>query len=189
MEISNEKYRLEVEIEHDPMNPREERDNLGTMVCFHKNYSLGDKTGLKSDDFDSWEDLQKYLYRVEDAAIVLPMYMYDHSGITINTTGFSCGWDSGQIGFIYVPKEKIRKEYNCKRISNKLKETVKGYLVGEVKIYDDYVTGNVYQFKVENIETEEELDSCCGFYGTDFIHNGLLDYVSDYFTEAEIKDL
>ena len=57
--------------------------------------------------------------------VVLPVYMYDHSGITINTTGFSCPWDSGMVGIIYVSKEKIREKFNIKRISSKLIEKVK----------------------------------------------------------------
>lgn len=32
--------------------------------------------------------------------LMLPLYLYDHSGITMNTTGFSCPWDSGQVGWI-----------------------------------------------------------------------------------------
>ncbi len=52
MEITNDKYELKVEVEDNAQNPRTEWDNLGTMVCFHRSYSLGDKTDLKSDDFD-----------------------------------------------------------------------------------------------------------------------------------------
>lgn len=189
MEITNDKYELKVGFESDPQNPRTEWDNLGTMVCFHRNYSLGDKTDLKSDDFDGWEELESYLKKEEGALMVIPLYMYDHSGITINTTGFSCRWDSGQIGFIYISKEKVRKEYNCKRISEKLKEKVRGYLLNEVKIYDEYVTGNVYWYEVLDKESGDMLDSCGGFYGSDFIHNGLFDNVSNYFTETEIGNL
>ncbi len=87
MEITNDKYELKVEFESDPQNPRTEWDNLGTMVCFHRNYSLGDKTDLKSDDFDDWEELESYLKKEEGALMVIPLYMYDHSGITINTKG------------------------------------------------------------------------------------------------------
>ena len=30
-----------------------------------------------------------------EGMVILPLYLYDHSGITMNTTGFSCPWDSG----------------------------------------------------------------------------------------------
>ena len=46
---------------------------------------------------------QKYL--------MLPLYLYDHSGITMNTTGFSCPWDSGQVGWIYASKEDALREF------------------------------------------------------------------------------
>ena len=36
-------YTLFIMDDSDPMNPREENDNLGKMVCFHRRYSLGDK--------------------------------------------------------------------------------------------------------------------------------------------------
>ena len=33
-----------------------------------------------------------------DGFVFLPLYLFDHSGITMNTSGFSCPWDSGQVG-------------------------------------------------------------------------------------------
>ena len=32
---------IEIEQDPDPMNPRTEYDNLGTMICCHKRYNLG----------------------------------------------------------------------------------------------------------------------------------------------------
>ncbi len=186
--IENEKYKLEIFDDLDPCSPRE-FDNLGTMVCFHNRYKVGDETGLKSSDFSSWEELESYLYKEENALIVIPIFMYDHSGLWINTTGFSCPWDSGQIGYIYASKEKVRKEYNYKRISKKLKEQVKEILCSEVDLYNDYLSGNVYGFTLTDKEKDEELDSSSGFYGTDYIENGIFDYVSEYFTKAELEAL
>ena len=36
-----------------------------------------------------------------DGFVFLPLYLFDHSGITMNTSGFSCPWDSGQVGWIF----------------------------------------------------------------------------------------
>ena len=188
MIIENEKYMLEIFEDLDPTDPRE-FDNLGTMVCFHNRYNLGDTTELKSSDFSSWEELESYLYKIEKALIVIPVFMYDHSGLSVNTTGFSCPWDSGQIGFIYVSKESIRNEYSCKRISNKLKEQVKEMLVSEVDSYNQYLSGDVYGFNVTDRQSEEELSSCYGFFGTDHIENGIFDYVSQYFSKSEFMEV
>ena len=186
--IENEKYKLEIFDDLNPCSPRE-FDNLGTMVCFHRRYNLGDETELKSSDFSSWEELENYLYKEEDALIAIPVFMYDHSGLWINTTGFSCPWDSGQVGYIYISKEKVRSEYNCKRISKKLKEMIREMLCSEVDLYNDYLSGNVYGFTLTDKENAEEINSSCGFYGTDYIENGIFDYVSSYFTKAELEAL
>ena len=187
MIIENEKYKLEIFEDLDPTDPRE-FDNLGTMVCFHNRYAFGDETELKSCDFSSWEELESYLYKREKALVVIPVFMYDHSGLSVNTTGFSCPWDSGQIGYIYTSKERIRNEYSCKRISKKLKEQVREMLVSEVDLYNQYLSGDVYGFSVTHKESGEEVESCCGFFGTDHIENGIFDYVSQYFTKLEFME-
>ena len=82
----------------DPESPRD-YDNLGTMTCWHTRYRLGDKhdhddprdllidLGEASSDTDlSVNDL---FARAEKRAVILPLYLYDHSGITMNTTGFA----------------------------------------------------------------------------------------------------
>lgn len=186
--IENDKYKLEIFNDFEATNPRE-FETLGTMVCFHNRYRLGDQTELNSYDFSGWDDLERYLYKKENALIVIPIFLYDHSGLAINTTGFSSSWDSGQIGFIYVSKEKIRDEFRCKRISKKLKEQINQTLCSEVNIYNDYLSGNVYGFSVTDKSTREEISSCYDFYGTDYMGNGIFDYASEYFTELEFKEV
>jgi hypothetical protein len=160
------KFELEVGQDTDPESPRT-WDNLGTMVCFHKRYELGDKTDYRTEDYDSWEELKEGIIKNEGEVVILPLYLYDHSGITISTNSFDCRWDSGQVGFIFVSKYKIKKEG--------IDETkVEEYLKGEVETYDQYLTGDVWGYKVYEIETCElghehknEVESCYGMYGHD----------------------
>jgi len=157
------KYELKVEHDDDPMNPRREWDNLGTMVCFHKRYDLGDKTDYRSQDFDSWEELEEGILENEGEVVMLPLYLYDHSGITISTKPFGCNWDSGKFGVIFVSKHKINKEGID---GSKVLE----YLDNEVKSYDSYLRGEVYQYRVYEIETcslgheHRTLVEICGGY-------------------------
>ena len=159
-------------------NPRD-WDNLGTMACSHKRYSLGDtieKHEVNFDKYNGWGEAYEAIQRDNDTAIILPLYLYDHSGITMRTTSFNDGWDSGQVGFIFISKEKVREEYSVKRISPKLLERVKGYLLNEVETYDQYLTGEVYSFELTDIDGNH-IDSCGGFYGDDFNTNGIADHV------------
>ena len=157
-------YRLFIRQDENAESPRE-WDNLGTMYCKHGRYNLGD------------EDAQPVKLEPKDY-IWLPLYLYDHSGITMSTTPFSCPWDSGQVGYIYVSKAKVREEYSCRRISESIRKRVLSVLRAEVKTYDQYLTGDVYGYilyRDEEDGAEIQEDTCWGFYGNDPNVNGMSD--------------
>lgn len=171
--------RLSIYPDDTDSNPRE-WDNLGTMVCFHKRYTLGDKHDYDHTNYDDWQEMEKEIIREEDVAVILPLYLYDHSGITMSIGKFSCPWDSGQVGFIYVTKEKLREKYDKKRVSQKLKDRAEEILESEVETYDQYLTGDVFGFSVEKKDEDgdwEDIDSCWGFYGSNVKENGMTDYI------------
>lgn len=149
---------LELKIERDE-NPESPREwcHIGTMVCWHSRYNLGDdQPKCDPDEYEFPKD-----------CIRLPLYLYDHSNITMNTTGFMCRWDSGQVGWIFVSREKVREEYNWKRITAEREDLIRQYLVGEVADYDQYLTGDVWGYVIED-EVGDHLDSCWGFYGEEY---------------------
>ena len=164
-------------------------DNLGTMVCFHKRYDLGDDNDYCSSNYDGWEEMKEDIIEKENVHTILPLYLYDHSGITMSTSPFSCRWDSGQVGWIFVSKDKVQKE--------SLDETkIEEYFKGEVEIYDQYIRGDVYGYKVYKVETcdkdcehEEELDSCWGFYGEEECINEAKGIVEYYTNMPEVKEV
>lgn len=152
------------------IDPQSSRDfcNLGTMVCFHKKYHLGDGGhGLTPSDFEGWADLEDYLRRREDAAVVLPLYLYEHGGITMRTTPFGCRFDSGQVGFIYVAKSTLLVEHGSVD-----EERARAVLEAEVEAYDDYLTGSVYGFQIEGPDCD---DSCYGFFGRSGLKSAIED--------------
>lgn len=162
------RYKVKVLQDSDPESPRS-WDNLGKMVCFHNRYDLGDKHEYKSKDYSGWEQMERSITRKENVCVILPLYLYDHSGITMSTGSFNDRWDSGQVGFIYVSKEDVRKEYNVKRITKELREKVTKILESEVETYDKYLTGEVYGFEVWKLgkksgKEKKMVDSCWGFY-------------------------
>ena len=160
--ITYKGYEIEILQDDDPTNPRED-DNLGTMICFHKRYSLGDKHSYQTEDYSSWAEMLKAIEKKEGKLIALPLYLYDHSGITMKTSPFSCPWDSGQVGFIFITLEKARSEFSKKAISPSMRKKLEGYLESEVKTYDHYLTGDVWGYNVS--KNGDETDSCWGFYG------------------------
>lgn len=184
MEVETIEYRdltITIHIDENPMDVRKEFDNLGKMLCFHSRYTLGDEHSF---DIDETKDIYN-----DENNIALPLFLYDHSGITMNTKGFKCPWDSGQVGIIFVTKEAIRNEYNWKRISKSRLAKIYSYLKNEIETYDDYIRGNVYGYTTEN--NDEIGDSCWGFYGYDHEKSGLLEMAQNsidcYLEEKEKK--
>lgn len=193
-------YMLIVQSDDFFISPREVDQPLGTMVCFHLRYALGDKHDFSDkDDFlrrmfldtvgNTENGEEKYAQKVgavwgkhkntahlperevdeallqviEQKYIVLPLYLYDHSGLTMNTTSFHDPWDSGQVGWIYVSKEAVLQEYGAEQFTDDLRQKAKDLLRGEVKVYDAYLRGECYGFELyKNGELE---DNCWGFIG------------------------
>lgn len=135
---------LEVHYDENPLHPREDYDNLSKMVCFHRRYVLGDKHRYRKEHFNSWEELKEQIEEDSPNCLIRPLYLYDHSGISISTTPFNCPWDSGQIGFAYVTKEDIDNEYDgdVKRAEELLEV--------EVNEYDKYISGDCLRFVLRN---------------------------------------
>lgn len=246
---------IQQEYAEDPRN----WDNLGTMVCFHKRYDLGDKhdyrshrdfleslvtevcefndeallklleekfgelyelkydeekwiiceRGYEIEEYDTqeeaeerlqeikeelfeqklyyldWLDDDELMFIIEQNAVILPLYLYDHSGLIIRTYPFSCPWDSGQVGWIYATHEKIKEEFG--KINEETLKKTEEILRTEVKEYNHYINGDVYGYVLQRIkvcpqcnqEVIEEIDSCFGFYGDwdDLKENGLPDVI------------
>jgi hypothetical protein len=149
-----------------PENPRKVFDHMATLYCCHRGYDLGDTTPAWRNEPLSKEEIIEREGAGQVLAI-LPLYVYEHGGITMSAGGFSDRWDSGQVGWGYVTREGAEKmgcigeTYDTAFFERAIK--------GEVEEYDHYLTGQVYGYVVEDAEGDE-LESCWGFYGD-------LDYV------------
>lgn len=129
-----------------------------------------------------------YLALLFDYMEYLPLWLYDHSGITMScgtrTYPYNDEWDSGQVGWIFARKETLIKEgvateENWREVAQKTMEN-------DVKLYDYFLTNQVYGYTLyeatqpENPNEKpdwEETDSCWGFYGDDIMESGIADDV------------
>lgn len=156
----------------DASSPRE-FENVGVMACWHRRYNLGDVQPKESPE--EWLKAN-----APKGSIILPLYLYDHSGISMSTGSFGDMWDSGQVGWIVATPAKMREHTGKKRLTAKLRADVEKWLKQEVKTYDDFLTGNVWGYTIESVKDcescghktkgDDEIpvdDSCWGFYGDD----------------------
>jgi hypothetical protein len=208
MNINTIKYKgctIEISQDEDATSPRE-NCNVGTMVCWHRRYKLGDEQPKEDPSAyirsKAWPRLEAWFeaevakinfgftdeqrddaiselesQRDEDDALALemfrvdhidlPLYLMDHSGISMSTGSFGDPWDSGQVGFIYCTKAKALKEIggletvlDCATPF----EAAYKYLEAEVKTYDHFIEGNVFCYATKDFD-DKIIDSCCGFIG------------------------
>jgi len=156
------------------MNPRTDCDNGGKMICFHGRYNLGDKHEFSNpDELQEFVDSDKVLAKLD-------LFLYDHSGITMSTGAFSCRFDSGQVGVIYMTKEGCdligydegwrKSQFPDKTMEEALTEV----LEMEVKEYDKFISEGCYMYDIE-----ETGDSCGGFLGYNHEESGLMEYAKN----------
>ena len=199
----------------DPTSPREAFDNLGTMVCWHRRYTLGDahdftdpedffkhltRKALTPTQIDRWNRIQSLIDRIpgyytgstwgpkaiymdryyhleaeldrlkEEALsnyVILPLYLYDHGGITMSTSSFACSWDSGQVGWIYMTLgQAMENWHHLSDPENRdtLIKLAERCLRAEVEEYDAYLRGDAWGYTIED-ERGDEIESCWGFLG------------------------
>lgn len=223
---------FDINIYQDDMaeSPRE-WDNIGRMLCKHRDYGLGDPievTGKGRDrrerypkDADeitelmlaaavgeskaaqirqAWEYGSGRSKKFKDFVsaglyicakklpVILPLYLLDHSGLWMkagsnmdlscsrhNAFGVDPGsWDTSMVGFIFCTWEDVKREYGK---GKKAWEKAEKRLRGEVETYSQYLSGEVYGYRIEPKEGNKIAcgDSCWGFYGGEWKENGLLE--------------
>lgn len=168
------KYFASIERDKDPKDPRTSMCNLSHMVCWHRRYDLGDKHNFDNvkeliDQICNWERSGEKVY-------CQPLFLLDHSGLSISTRDFNDRYDSGCVGMVYVLKsELIRAGFHFE--NTPWKNVAAGIVEDEVGYYDQYLRGEVYGYRLFEVNGDEfiDTDSCWGFYGNDPRTNGIFD--------------
>ena len=154
---------LKINQDNDAVKPRTYYDHFGQLFIPPSRHACGDCNAGNPDYLDS-----------DDKFIILPVVHYTHGNTVLNTTGFSCPWDSGQCGWTYVSKATFLREYGRDTVFTRYR--AEELLRAEIETYSKYMSGDVWGFTVENSDGDI-VDSCWGFYGNDPETNGMFDHL------------
>jgi len=152
-------YKIEIIPDEYAENPRE-WGNIGKCIFFGKHSYLGDEHEYNTDAHNGWEEMEAAIIEGEGIDILLPVYGYSHGNLTINTTGYSCPWDSGQLGFIIVSRQGMDECKGWKRITEGRKPKLYEALNSEIKILDQYAQGDIWGFEIKKLDAPR-----WGYYG------------------------
>lgn len=134
------------------------------IVFFHNRYNYGNNYEFNSDDYSGWRELHDAIMTKYPNVKIKPLYMLDHSQITLSTSKFNNPWDSGQVGYIFTEDHNIYLDY-------------------QVKYLEAIINGDVYKYVIIDEKTcsccgethDEIVDECTGFVSV----NGYLQTVKD----------
>jgi hypothetical protein len=177
-----ENLRVRIVQDEDPMNPRIEYENVARFALAHKRYNLGDTAKtlgwtFRSEEYDGWDEVETRIQQKFNPLVIEPVSLHDHGGISLSL-GVSKGWDSGQVGFAYVTREDMERNWSKETVAamtdEERLERARKCIEGELECYSSYLEGDVWGFVVEKRdeclsckhEEWQELESCWGFYGT-----------------------
>lgn len=164
---SRKQGRVRIVADPCPSNPRTDWDTGTKLALFSRRRGLWGDEGLHPKDAPEG---------------AFPVYVYEHGGIALSLEPFSCPWDSGHAGFIWLAEDYLEPREVCKNA---------------LKTFEQYLNGEVYGFVVETrklIQQDGELfateweheDSCYGFFGDDHRASGLVDHLPKWAVDNEL---
>ena len=154
-------YTIKIYPDPDTESPRS-WGNLGKISLFHGKYKLPNELERTMEECKRLESNADWL--------VLPVYILDHSGVTLSTEPFNDPWDSGRVGITAVEKAEALKRMP--------EETALEIMKREVRTYGQYLNGEVFGYVIED-KNDEEIDACWDFIGYDSVVETAKEYVDD----------
>lgn len=170
---NSKNYIAHIYYDEDVPNPRGTDNWLGHFVMYHNKYDFSDEEIKRK--FPDIEDLYDYFEQTK--CVKLPVYMLDHSGLTISTSSFNDPWDSGCVGVIFLSEEEIKKYLGKSIITREDYDNIITILSKEIDYLDIWVRGDIYGFVVIDKDTDEQIESCWGFYDLDECKEAIKDSV------------
>lgn len=131
-----------------PANPLVEWDTLADGMVYSR--YRRDVCGTQAVDPDD--------FALPKGAVALPVYSNDSTGECFAGSEPVTSWESGVDALVYVTREKILKEYNCKYVTKRVRDRVIKCLKAEVQMYSAYRSGDVYDFIVYAVPADTDLE-------------------------------
>lgn len=151
-------------------SPREWSDSK-LCIQSHLRYNFPNELGF---DFDSYHEEQEKTETNDLATLWEKYYIffidcYEHSSIHLSLSWewMQCRFDTSKnCGFIAMDKQEYTTEEEAKEQARK-----------EIKLYNQYINGEIYEYEVEEAE-----EFCGGFYDADEAMKQAKEYVESVYT-------
>lgn len=163
------KYTVQVQYSEYPVDSPRDWDNAWKFMFAHKRYYMPNETDLSFDDYSSWKELETDLKK--QYLHIVPVWMFDHSGLSFGIGDKPCPWDSGQVGFALLSKEDINN-FGLEDFSY---DKLVDLLIEDLEVFGQYMNGTSYEYQILD-EHGNVIDSCTGYYKLEYaMESGVAD--------------
>ena len=188
--------KVQAELVYDPDadNPRD-CDNLGTILIapnkahWIANRDVAVDTSIHSgkNPYEHWDNICREQLKLKKSAIAIayPITKYEHGGAISLSLGYKRGcWDYGVVGFVYVTKETLRKEYGVGRITKSVIARAESCLQSELNMLTAWLNGDCYGWQIKEYALTDDgldwkevdtLDNCWGYLDRDYAFDSMKD--------------
>ena len=159
--------------------PHEWGNDCVLMSVHHRRYTNpAPECGRDPEATEDWAKDNQKTYAA------FPLYMYDHGNtcyrVSEGGNPFSCPWDSGRVGFVFVKKSDFMrgKQWPSRKRLFKAAQSF-------CEEYTSWANGEVYGYIVRD-EDHNELDSCWSFIGDiKYVIEAMDEAAAGYVEDAE----
>jgi len=123
---------------------------------------------------------------IDKNLFILPIYVYEHGGITMSTGGYGCQWDSGQAGYIFSDKKRALELTGKKKMNKAIEKKIYSAMERRIKYVAALCEGSVYGYTWD-------YGGCGGYVvvdykaDTEYIVNEVKSEI-DYHIKKEVSD-
>lgn len=185
-------HNITIAQEEDTENPYTEMDQLSDVVTWMRSYEFSSdgawlcgsaaQARKMPNPHKLYDEPAEVIAALKSGELVYaaPLYAYIHSGITVNLGSMGNWpdqeWDCGLAGFVFVTREKARKEFpklfdknGRPRNKAKIVEECARVAENEVQVLDQWLTGDVWYYSITPDEETQDgcEDSISWIYGYD----------------------
>ncbi len=184
------KAQAELVYDQHATNPRE-GGSLGTILIAPRkahwvaaNPDVAVDTSIRFGDspYGHWDNLRREQLNLKksDIAIAYPITAHTIGGEISLSLGYKSGWGYDVVGFIYITKETLRKEYGVKRITSITQQRAKNCLQDELDMLTAWLNGDCYGWQIKEYTLTDD--------GLDWKEVGILDDCWGYFDKEHAID-
>lgn len=107
---------------------------------------------------------------------ILPVSMYEHSGVSYSIGFAGNAWDTGDAGIIFATRELLDETQGKGETPSN--DDLAEWLKGEVEEYSRWANGEVYGYVIKDVNGDD-VESCWGFIGDEYVTEAAKEAVPD----------